>query len=484
MLNDDNTAPPAFDEIPATQLAIGLREGRWTSVELTKHFLGRIAAVNPRVHAVVSTEAHEALAQAAESDRRRAARNPLGPLDGIPMTVKDAFRVRGHRSTYGLWMFRNYRPRTDSQVIAALRSRGVVVMGRTAVPTGSFDWNCRNRIHAECVNPLDASRTPGGSSGGAAAALALGLTPLEIGSDYHGSLRYPAHCCGIYSLRTTDGWLPIEDIGPEPLPPTFRRIVACGPMARNLADLDLMLATLAEAFPLPEAPHSPDSTRKLKIAFSKEILGIHPDNDTRRLLDERLAKLAHQGHELCETSPNFDWDDLYRDFGMIGGHEFVSVLPRLLRTRFTAMAYARLALQSRLGTGPFLDYFRKGMLAGKSEYESALQRRERIFPEVDEFFSAYDVWMLPIAPSAAIPRNLCGKKIPTDHGEIEYLRYLGSYLGPTAMLGTPALALPIGRDPKGLPIGVQIHGARFSDRQLVRAAQSAFSGEIPPRTSP
>jgi amidase len=151
----------------------------------------------------------EALLQAKESDARRAAGSPLSCLDGLPMTIKDAIRIKDRPTTYVMWPLRNYRPRSDSQLIKVLRSSGIVFLGRSAVPTAAFDWNCRNLVYPECVNPFDPQRTPGGSSGGAAAALAKGFTPLELGSDLGGSIRYPAHCCGVYGLRTTDGWLPV-----------------------------------------------------------------------------------------------------------------------------------------------------------------------------------------------------------------------------------------------------------------------------------
>ncbi len=384
------------------------------------------------------------------------------------MTVKDAFRVQGYRTTYGYRMFRNYRPKTDSRVIKVLREQGVVILGRTSVPTGSFDWNCRNEIHPECVNPFDSTRTPGGSSGGAAAALALHLTPMELGSDFHGSLRYPAHCCGVYSLRTTDGWLPIEDWGPEKFPPAFERIATCGPMAKSLEDLQQLLTVYEDAFPLPATD---TSSGTLKIAYSRQLLGVKPDSEIMRLYDAMVARLAEEGHEVLEVAPDFDWESLEHDFGLVGGYEFARLLPRFLRFGFVKSLYARLALQSRLGTGPFLTHFRQGMLASKTEYEAALQRREELFSGVQQFFSQHDLWMLPVSPTAAIPLKLCGKVIQTEQGKMEYLRYLGAYLGATSLLGTPALTVPIGRGQNGLPVGVQVHGARYTDSHLVRMAR-------------
>lgn len=458
----------SFGELGAVQISEGLRAGRWSSVELTEYFLSRIAELNSGIHAMVGIEAEMALRQAAAADARRAAGKSLGDLDGMPMTVKDAFRMQGYLSTYGFRMFKNYRPRNDCRVVEVLRNCGVVFIGRTAVPTGSFDWNCRNQVHEECVNPFDSTRTPGGSSGGAAAALATGMTPLELGSDFHGSLRYPAHCCGIYSLRTTDGWLPVEDIGPEQFPATFRRIATCGPMARNLEDLQLMLAAFEAAFPLQAISMPAKTDRKPRIAYARGILGLKPDRATGGLLDDLLRKLEARGCEMTEVSPDVNWDSLYEDMGIIGGYEFSSVFPRLLRMNWIKSAYARVVFQSRIGTGAFMTHFRRGMLASIDQYQSALQRQQDVFSGVERFFSGHDAWMLPVSPSAAIPRDFCGKKISTEQGEIEYLRYLGSYLGPTAMLGTPALTVPVGHNENGLPVAVQIHGPRFSDRRLVQ----------------
>lgn len=463
-----NSVDQAFEQLTATQLSAGLQQGRWTSVDLTRHFLARIAELNPGIHAVVGIEADRALEQAAQSDRRRAAGTPLSPLDGMPMTIKDAFRIKGYLSTYGYWMFKNYRPKSDCKVIEVLRDCGVVFIGRTAVPTGVLDWNCKNQIHQECINPLDRSRTPGGSSGGAAAALALGLTPLEFGSDMNGSIRYPAHCCGVYGLRTTDGWLPIDDIGPEAFPAAFRHIATCGPMAKNLEDIDLLLAAFENAYPIPTGSAQSEAKPKLKIAWSNGIYGLKPDKSTSDLFEQLRAKLNEQGHQLDETEPPFDWDSLYQDWGLIAGHEYSALIPRMLRNSWFIRLYARIVFQSRLGTGAFLAYFTRGMTSSASQYHAALNRRRQMHADIDQFFAGHDLWMLPVAPSAAIPLRLCGKKIPTENGEIDYLRYLGSYLGPTAMLGTPALAVPIGHDRDGLPVAVQIHGPRFSDRRLVQ----------------
>jgi amidase len=458
-----------FHQQSATSLAQGLRQGRWTSVALTEHFLNRIREINPEIHAVPYIFESEALAQARESDARRAAGNALSEIDGLPMTIKDAIRIKDSPTTYGFWLLRNYRPTRDSQLIDILRKNGVVFLGRTAVSTGSFDWNCRNWIYPECVNPYDFSRTPGGSSGGAAAALARRLTPLELGSDIAGSIRYPAHCCGVYGLRTTDGWLPIEDILPEVIGPAFRQLLTVGPMAAHLEDLDLLLARFASRIPERGSPAVMPNRAPMKIAFSRDLLGVPTEPSTAALFDEFLHRLESRGHRLVEAKPPFDYNDLHRDWGIIAGHEYVSALPWVVRRTPVLAFHAWWMLTRRLGRGPFATHFRNGMFAREADYTAACARRSTVFKTVDGFFSEHALWILPVAPSAAIPRTWSGKMIQGAAGKFDYSTYLGSYMIPTTVLGTPVLTCPIGVDHDQMPVGVQIHGPRFSDRWLVRA---------------
>lgn len=241
----------------ARELVAGLAAGRWTSEELTSRLLDDISSLDAATPAVAVRFDAEAIAEARDVDRRRAAGEPLGPLQGLPITIKDSFRIEGRRTTYGLAHFKRYRARSDSEVIRALKEAGVIVIGRSAVPTAVFDWNCKNQVYDECVNPHDLERTPGGTSGGAAAAVAMGLTPLELGSDIAGSIRYPAHCCGVFGFRTTDGWLPSSDWGPEGMPPAFERFGVCGPIARSLDDLEGDLELLREVASWPVAQRVP-----------------------------------------------------------------------------------------------------------------------------------------------------------------------------------------------------------------------------------
>lgn len=466
------TMPRKLNEMSATELVQGLQIGHWTSVQLTEHFLGEIAQRDVLIHAVPIVVRETALAQAKASDARRKEKSTFGPLDGLPMTIKDSLRVKGLRSTYGLWPFRNYIPKTDSKLAEAMRKSGIVFLGRTAVPTGAFDWNCRNQVYAECVNPFDHTRTPGGSSGGAAAALAMGMTPLELGSDLGGSIRYPAHCCGVYGLRTTDGWLPIDDVGPEHVGTAFRQLLSIGPMAKTRADLNLLLEAFVAKLSLPSGLRGSLPNGKLKIAYSNDLMGMPAEPTTQKLFHRYLNQLKAKGYDVVEKAPPLDFESLYQIWGILSGYEYTHTIPKIIRNRLIKSIIAWWLLDRRLGKGPFTDHFKRGLLSTAQDYQEACEMRKGIYQTLGKFFSEYSVWILPTAPSPAIPLNLSGKEILSENGLFPYSKYVGSYTVPTTALGTPVLSLPIGADENGLPIGIQVFGPRFSDQWLVESASA------------
>lgn len=451
-----------FHLFSARQLVQGLQAGQWSSEDLTRSFRERIRFQNPQLHAV-HTLNEQAIEQARAIDARRARGESLGPLAGLPMTLKDAYACRGLRSTYGTALYAYNRPRKDCRVVAALRAADAVFLGRSAVPTASFDWNCRNQVFAECHNPLDSRRTPGGSSGGAAAALATGLTPLELGSDVGGSIRYPAHCCGVWGLRTSDGWLPFGDTGPSPK--GFDNFAVAGPLARELDDLILLTEILAEAFPDKRLWAPDEAPAKPRIAYSYELAGLSPDSETRTLMDSWLDKLRSCGVELVEASPELDFAALLQDWCLLVGYELAQSLPPaptpLKQAIMDAMVF------KRLGPGKLPPTLRQGMGLSKSAYLTLLARYRSAQNQTDVFFQNHDAWALPISPTAAVKLSDCGTMMQTHLGEIPYADFLAGYLCPPVLMGTPALAAPIGTTATGLPIGLQIHGPRFGDRALL-----------------
>jgi amidase len=470
---------PAITELSATRLAAAIRSGQLRSADVTAAFLNRIADHDHRVRAVVSLDAAGARRQAQAADRAVAAGVPLGPLHGVPMTVKDALRVAGQPSTFGLPLLWFNRPSADSEAVARLRRAGAVILGRTAVPFACFDWQCRPPLGSECVNPLDPARTPGGSSGGAAAALVSRFTPLELGTDQAGSIRYPAHCCGVFGLRTTVGLVPATDIL-SPTTPMHSSVIAVGPMARSVEDLGLLLSAL-----LPERDPrevAPAAGGRLRVAVTPAVEGAPLDAASAEAVHGFAGRLADAGHEVAEVAP-LDFEKGYAVWGLLSGYEMKQQFPALLRSQLALRAFAAWFLSYRLGDGPLTTHFRRGLLAAEAEYREALAQRDELVQAVDAFFGRHDLWVLPVSPGVAIRRQRPGRPVRTDGGPVPYSRYLGQYLCPTAMLGTPALVVPAGLGAGGLPVGVQVHAARFSDRWLVDTAgpHLAAAGITTPR---
>jgi amidase len=458
-------------DLSAVELAAAIRSGDLRAVDAVAAFLDRIDRVNPTIHAVASVDRASALRDAEAADRARSAGGPVGPLHGVPMTVKDGLRVAGSRSTFGLPHLRWHRPRDDSEAVARLRRAGAVILGRTAVPFACFDWQCRPPLARECVNPLDPARTPGGSSGGAAAALAARLTPLELGTDVAGSIRYPAHCCGVFGLRTTVGLVPADDAGPQPGKPLFPSVLSVGPMARSAEDLELLLGAL---LPEPDGREvEPPARDRLRVAVTPSVPAAPTDEPTAAALRGFAASLREAGHEVTELDrPPYDFDAAFAVWGLLAGYEFKRLMPWGARNGLAVRAFAAWFLRYRLGDGPLTATMRRGMLASEAEYRDGMARRDELIVTMERFFETFDLWALPVSPAAAIRRQQAGRPILCGGRPLPYSQVLGTYLCPTAPAGTPALVVPVGADAAGLPIGVQVHAPRFADRWLARVARS------------
>lgn len=454
--------PALMDSAVALVGALRRREVR--SVEVTRAFLDRIAKGDHRIRCVTRPEPDSALRQAADADRLADAGGPLGPLHGLPMTIKDGFPVAGSRSTFGLPHLRFYRPASDCEAVARLRRAGAVFLGRTAVPFACFDWQCKPPLGRACVNPLDPTRTPGGSSGGAAAALAAGFTPLELGTDVAGSIRYPAHCCGVYGLRTTSGLIPAGDVGPDG-GPVMPSAYAVGPMARSADDLALLLSALAPE-PDPRTPAPPPG--KPRVAVTRSVAGLPVDPQTAAAIESVIQRARAAGHEVVETDPPFNFDEAYALWGLLVGYEMRASLPFVLRNRLGIRAFAAWFLFWRLGNGPLSVSIRRGLPASEAEYRDGLARRDELIARVDRFLVDHPLWILPTSPMPAIPRQRSGRPIRFEGADVPYSRFLGGYLCPTIPMGTPAAVVPVTPPGGGLPVGVQVHARRFADHWLVR----------------
>jgi amidase len=364
------------------------------------------------------------------------------------MTVKDGHDVAGLRTTIGSEVF-DRTPSDDGTVAARLRAAGAVIVGHTNVPPFLADYTTDNPIFGRTNNPWNLDRTPGGSSGGAAAALAAGLTPVEVGSDLAGSLRLPPHFCGVYGLKATEHRVPTTGFfRPLPgVPRSVRILTALGPMARDLDDLDLVLRVIAgpdgrdtEVPPVPLEARRHRTPARLRLAVATELPGATVEASLRGAVERVAAGASDAGAAVSAWLPDLDWAEL-RLFG-----ELVE------------------AVTGVFDPGAVLDDERRTL----AWYLAALDRRDGFIGAWERFFDAYDALVLPPAMTTAFGHQATG--------------YAGQgYLMVFANLaGLPALTVPAGRDDGGLPVGVQIVGPRWSETRLLEIAGALEQAGILP----
>jgi amidase len=444
---------------PATDVARMLRGRELSSRELTEAQLARIEAVNPGLNAVVELRGEQALAEAAAADDATARGGQLGPLHGLPMTIKDSFDVAGLHTTWGNPAFRDHVASADATVVRRLRRAGAVVVGKTNVAfmLGDFGQTA-NELFGATANPWDPARTPGGSSGGAAAAVAAGMSFLEYGSDLVGSIRIPASYCGVYGLRPSVGVVPLTGFqppGPPAGPSEMRYLSAVGPLGRSAQDLRTALAVTAG----PEAPAARAydwrlaPPRHTRLAGAR--VGVVLDHDhapvsgeVGPVLSDTVDALARAGAKIAEGWP--DGVDPVAQAESFGFH---------VRLFF--------AYEQPGGDLP--------PLAEAFDHE---RRRMAARAAWARYFDDVDVFLCPATFSPAFPhdpRPFEARTIATPGGDRPYADQ-AFWVAQASLPGLPALSAPAGWTPGRLPVGIQVVGPLFEDGTAISFA--GLLGEV------
>jgi Asp-tRNA(Asn)/Glu-tRNA(Gln) amidotransferase A subunit family amidase len=434
----------------ATQLAAAIRERRVSAGEVMEAQLGRIATVNPLINAIVTLDEKAARAGARAADDAIARGEAVGPLHGVPITLKDGHATAGMRTTVGLTAWADHIPTTDSTIAARLRKAGAIIIGKTNVPPRLRDLQTFNPIFGRTSNPWDITRTPGGSSGGAAAAVAAGLVPLEIGSDAGGSIRVPAHLCGIHGFKPTGATVPITGSYADPpdMPRSFRLLFDIGPLARDVDDLILAHRIIAGADGLDtevppvntdEEPEPPLS--RLRVAVAPEFPDVPTAFDIAEAIFGFAGAIEVGGARVGEALPS---------------HDFAAE-----RALFSDLiTWYSQAFQPPREASPSL-----------SAYLEALNQRDEFIYAWERFFDDWDVLVCPAMMCTAFNHREMGMPIPVDGIETPYWTAL-SHACRFNLTGHPAAVIPIGLDRQGLPIGAQLVGRRHSDLKLLAAAKA------------
>ncbi|WP_406150962.1 amidase [Streptomyces sp. NBC_01012] len=463
----------------AERLVAALRAGEVTSAELTDEAITRIEHDDKEINAVCVRDFDRARAAAREADLARA-RGEDRPLLGIPVTVKESYDVAGLPTNWGMPLHRDHMPAEDAVQVSRLKDAGAVILGKTNVPLGLQDLQSFNEIYGTTNNPWDHGRTSGGSSGGSAAALASGFGALSIGSDIGGSLRTPAHFCGVYAHKPTLGLAANRGMVPpsDPALPVDLDLAVVGPMARTARDLTLLLDVMAGPDPLTHGVaydvRLPPARYERLGDFRVLVLDSHPliptgaavragVNRVADALDDGGARVVRHSALLPDLA---EAGLLYTELMFSGSTaRFPVEAYEQLRTRA-----AGLSAQDRSLSAARL----RGMVFSHRDWMEANNRRELHRQGWRRLFAEFDAVVCPITPTPAFPHDhnpdLLERRIDIDGVEYPFFDQL-VWAGLATMPGLPATAVPTGRTPEGLPVGVQLIGPMYEDRTPLRLAE-------------
>jgi len=453
----------------ASKLVEQIRSGSTTAQEVTNHFIERINTINPKLNAIVIDNTAVSLELAIAY-----ARHPSrGKLGGVPAVVKESFNMKGLKTTCNFKGFEHYVASDDSIVVQRLYDAGASILGKTNIPVLLGDHQSFGPFYPTANNPWDLRKTPGGSTGGGAAAVAAGLTTFETGSDIGGSIRVPAHFCGIFGLKPTENMYPA--LGHLPTLPNgtagWSAMASYGPLARTMADIELAYDIVCAPdykhranLPLQSKAPLHDSLSQYKIAWINELGGFHASADTKSIVDNFINTLNKSGVDTTKVSFAQSWFDKIVEiwgvyFGLLNGAEMTTTQRTGMKKMYTKMDEgARLRIAHHIQRG-FDGQFK--------DYTNTLRLRQHAEAELFEYFQDYDFIISPIMMGPAFDHNHDKRPITIDGKAVHYIDHNLPFPMPWNSLGNPALAIPAGLSKEGMPIGLQIVGPVHSERALI-----------------
>ncbi len=459
----------------ASELVALMKSRVASPVEVVEAYLRRIGEINPRLNAIV-TIADDVLDRARDAEAKLMSGRDVGPLHGLPLTIKDTIDTAGLRTTSGARILTDNLPQNDAPVVARLKAAGAIILGKTNVPEMAIPYETDNPVFGRASNPYDPLLTPGGSSGGEAAAIAACLSPAGIGSDLSGSIRVPAHFCGIAGLKPTSGRIPMD--GHTPAATGVLSLGACiGPMARRVEDLVLLFRVLAEPTQFEATEDNehwldPKQLRRLGAAWYSDD-GVTPvAEEIQSAIKTAARALADAGLEVTEALP-----------------PGISRSSQLWVELFARAANSEIAAHYRGRedeAGPKVAKLLRDFADVPAEFEdrietaeqlaNAVLERERLREELLRWMKATPLILAPVGATVAFDHG--ADRIDIEGKSISVFRAF-SYSRAFNVLGFPSAAVPAGLSSKGLPIGVQIIGRPFEERLVLAAAsviETAFDG--------
>lgn len=464
----------------ATELTEDLRAKKISSVELLEHYIARVEKFNPDLNAIIFKDYDRARTRAAEADAALAKGENWGPLHGLPMTLKESYGMAGTPSTQGIPEMRNNVPDEDCLPVARLKAAGAVIFGKTNVPIRLADLQSYNEIYGTTNNPWNVTRGPGGSSGGSAATLAAGMTGLDAGSDIGGSIRNPAHFCGVFGHKATWGVIPPRG---HALPGTLvpSDISVLGPLARSAEDLRLALDIMAGpdemmttgwTLTLPEPSQKSLKDFKVAVWFDAEQCPL--DSRVRERLDIAAQAFKDAGAIVSDTArPDFDVNESHNTYTYLLNAVMASRLPpevfdQTLETalQFKASDKSNEAEQARR------------MLWFVRDWNKQNEARQRLRWAWHAFFKDYDIVLMPVSSTTAFTHDHAdgARLVPVNNEKRSYFESV-FWAGLTGVTFLPSTVVPVGPASDGLPVGIQIAGPEGGDRITIEAAR-LLAGEL------
>ena len=456
----------------AQQLARRIQKREVSALELTDLMIRRIEAHDSELNAVVVRGFERARATARKRDEATAAGRSEGPLHGIPMTIKESYDVQGLPTTWGIPLLKDNIADQNAQAVSRFEAAGAIFLGKTNVPANLADLQSYNAIYGQTNNPWNLERTPGGSSGGSAAALAAGLTALECGSDIGGSIRNPAHFCGVYGHKPTWGIVPPQGhaipgqlAGPD--------LSVCGPLARSAEDLAVALEVISGPQPLEDRGWRLDLPPAPKKSLSEYRVALWPDDpqapvaaEVSQRVRDLGAKLAERGAVVSdEARPRFEPERAHRNYIKLLNSVMGAGLPLPI---YHAQVEKVRALDAGDRSAEALEA--RSLVLSHREWLSADNQRAHIRHAWRDFFSDWDVLVCPVVATAAFPHDhsspMSARRIDIGGESRPYFEQLfWSGLATGAYL--PSTVFPTGPSPQGLPIGLQAIGDAYRDHTTI-----------------
>ncbi len=404
-----------------------------SSYEVVSAFVKRIEVVNPRLNAVVAFRPEEALKEARKADEELSRGKSKGVLQGIPCNIKDSFDTEGIVSTGGTLGRSNFIPKKNATVVQRLKDVGAIIMGKTNTPEFTMSFFTDNLVYGKTKNPYDLNRSPGGSSGGAASIIAAGGSPFDIGSDTGGSIRFPAHCCGIAGIKPTSGRVPRTGhiIGYQGVSQSMTHV---GPLARNVEDLNLLLNIISGAdnidpyvYPISFQDYNKVDIKKLRMSFFVANGLVKPSEDTFKTINKVVKIISDAGMNIAEDIPKgIEESAKLRNYLLMGD-------------------WLRRMLDQYGTTKTAMNWIYELQNPPSSEYALMVEKTDNYRSSMLSFWSKYDVLICPVSP---MPAPLLDAKVDTA----TYFSYTIAF----NITGWPGAVIRGGTSVEGLPIGIQI----------------------------